>query len=333
MWRGGGGLFSKLKRSFRTHSLNRNNLVKVSELTNIALFTCNILISQFFLMGGVAKRWRCRVIVVAPLAVLLLVKFKWLARCGSQLQQLSSSMAEKPTAEAVYAIPTYQPCYKPPIFEFNQLATEKVDYFLVLDFEGVINKDKGSPNVMEVIEFPVLKINATTLRTESEFHTYVQPIIHPRLNSKCTEITGITQGMVDGKPILPDVLKQLDDWMKSEGLLSPKVKFIFVTCGDWDLKSGISTNCDYLKLEYQDYLKRWINIKTYFGDLMGKKGFGMKSMLEDLGLSLDGRHHSGIDDCRNITKILVTLIKRGSSLRNGWVKPRMLVQKSRRHQE
>ena len=236
-------------------------------------------------------------------------------------------------AKILYPVPMYRSCYRTPEFEIKQLGAERVDFFLVLDFEGAFIDDEGSPNVTEVIEFSVLKINATTLRTESEFHTYVQPIIHPRLNSKCTEITGITQGMVDGKPILPDVLKQLDDWMKSEGLLSPKVKFIFVTCGDWDLKSCISTNCDYLKLEYQDYLKRWINIKTYFGDLMGKKGFGMKSMLEDLGLSLDGRHHSGIDDCRNITKILVTLIKRGSSLRNGWVKPRTLVQKRERYQE
>ena len=242
-------------------------------------------------------------------------------------------MAERRATKVSYPVPVYRQSYRPPEFEFEQLGAERVDYFLVLDFEGAFIDDEGSPNVTEVIEFSVLKINATTLRTESEFHTYVQPIIHPRLNSKCTEITGITQGMVDGKPILPDVLKQLDDWMKSEGLLSPKVKFIFVTCGDWDLKSCISTNCDYLKLEYQDYLKRWINIKTYFGDLMGKKGFGMKSMLEDLGLSLDGRHHSGIDDCRNIAKILVTLIKRGSSLRNGWVKPRTLVPKRERHQE
>lgn len=225
-------------------------------------------------------------------------------------------------------IPSRHQVYKPPLFGFKELPEEKVDYFLVLDFEGVINKGEGCPDVMEIIEFPVLKINAVTLRTEAEFHTYVQPVIHRQINSTATEITGITQSMVNGQPKLPEILRRLDDWMKSVGLLSDGVKFIFVTCGDWDLKSGLSINCDYVDLEYKDYLKRWINIKTYFGDLMGKKGRAMKSMLNDLGLTLDGRHHSGIDDSRNIAKILTMLIERGSSLKNGWVKPRELVRKT-----
>jgi len=229
-------------------------------------------------------------------------------------------MAEKPDR-----IPLFEPTnYKPPSFGFKESPEEKVDFFLVLDFEGVINKDQGCPNVMEIIEFPVLKVNARTLATEAEFHRYVQPVIHPALNSKCTEITGISQDMVDGQPVLSEVLKQLDEWMKSEGLLSGGKTFIFVTCGDWDLKSGLSINCDYLGLDYKDYLKRWINIKTYFGEAMGKKGFAMKSMLHDLGLRLEGRHHSGIDDSRNIARILATLAQRGSSLRNGLVRPREL---------
>ena len=234
-------------------------------------------------------------------------------------------MAEKPDRT-----PSYKP-YKPPVFAFQELREEKVDFFLVLDFEGVINKDQGCPKVMEIIEFPVLKVNARTLATEAEFHRYVQPVIHPVLNSKCTEITGISQDMVDGQPVLSDVLKELDEWMKKEGLLSGEKTFIFLTCGDWDLKSGLSINCDYLGLAYRDYLKRWINIKTFFGDTMGKKGFGMKSMLDDLGLELEGRHHSGIDDSRNIARILVALAQRGSPLRDGLVRPRELKKKSFSH--
>ena len=244
-------------------------------------------------------------------------------------------MAEKPedvSRRIGHPVPTCDPGYKPPVFGFRELPEEKVDYFLVLDFEGVINKDEGCPDVMEIIEFPVLKVNATTLKTEAEFHSYVQPIIHPQLNSVATEITGITQDMVDGKPILPDVLKKLDDWMKSQGLLAERVKFIFVTCGDWDLKSALAINCDYLKLEYKDYLKHWINIKIIFGDIIGKKGHSMKSMLGDLGLTLDGRHHSGIDDSRNIAKILRKLTEQNRPLRTGLVKPRELLKKRSRHQ-
>ncbi len=128
--------------------------------------------------------------------------------------------------------------YCPPKFNYKQQPKEKMDYFLVLDFEGVTNKDPGCPNVMEIIEFPVLKVNARNFETESIFHTYVQPVIHPILNPVCTEITGITQSMVDGQPPLVEVLNSLDLWMEREGLLRKYVKSCFVTCGDWDLKTG-----------------------------------------------------------------------------------------------
>lgn len=215
------------------------------------------------------------------------------------------------------------PSYRPPRFHYKQLPTEKLDYYLVLDFEA--NKDQGPIQVKEIIEFPVLKINAQTLKTESEFHTYVKPIAHPKIDPFITDLCGITQDMVEGQPVLPDVLKQFDGWMKSEKLLDGGVNFCFVTCGDWDLKTALPANCNYLQLSYPDYLKRWINIKSYFEATMRKRGSGMASMLQDLNLQLDGRHHSGIDDTRNIAKILRELIKRSESLQKGLVEPRVLL--------
>ena len=214
--------------------------------------------------------------------------------------------------------------YYPPHFNYVETPTERLDYFLVLDFEGVINKDRGSPDVMEIIEFPVLKINARTLETESVFHTYVQPVIHQKLNPVCTEITGITQEMVDGQPTLSDTLTMLDEWMRKESLLEKGVNICFVTCGDWDLKKGLPVNCDYLGISYPDYLKKWINIKSYFQTIVGKKGHSMKTMLQDLKLTLDGRHHSGIDDSKNIAKILLELAKQNERLAQGLVEPRVL---------
>ena len=138
----------------------------------------------------------------------------------------------------IEAMATSSSKYKPPKFKYMEHPREKMDYFLVLDFEGVINKDPGCPDVMEIIEFPVLKVNAQSFVTESIFHTYVRPVIHPILNPVCTEITGITQAMVEGQPTLEQGLLSLDDWMKKEGLLGGDIKFCFVTCGDWDLKTG-----------------------------------------------------------------------------------------------
>ena len=132
--------------------------------------------------------------------------------------------------------------------KYDVLPEERVDFFLVLDFEGVNNKFHGGRN----------------FQIESEFHSYIQPTIHAKLNPVCTEITGITQEMVDGQPKLPEVLTRLDKWMKGEGLLVGGVSCCFVTCGDWDLMTGLPVQSQYQSLEYQDYLRKWINIKVSY---------------------------------------------------------------------
>jgi hypothetical protein len=40
----------------------------------------------------------------------------------------------------------------------------------------------------------------------------------------------------------------------------------------------------------------------------------MTGMLRGLGLTLEGRHHSGIDDCRNIANVVRALAQRGATL-------------------
>ena len=115
--------------------------------------------------------------------------------------------------------------------------------------------------------------------------------------------------------------------MRVEKLLDKDVKTCFVTCGDWDLKTGLPVQCKYQQLQYPDYLRKWINIKDAFRALTGRKGYGMKTMLEDLSLELEGRHHSGIDDSKNIAKILRTLAtKDPERLGKGLVEPKVLNQ-------
>ena len=102
------------------------------------------------------------------------------------------------------------------------------------------------------------------METESTFHTYVQPVVHPQCTPFCTELTGIIQAMVGGQPSLQQVLERVDEWMAKEGLLDPKVKSIFVTCGHWDLKVLLPGQCQYLGLPVADYFKQWINLKKAY---------------------------------------------------------------------
>ena len=60
-----------------------------------------------------------------------------------------------------------------------------------------------------------------------------------------------------------------------------------------------------------------MNIKELFPAPEGWKGKGkyrargMTDMLDSLGLELEGRHHSGIDDTLNIARVVVELLQRG----------------------
>ncbi|XP_013788418.1 ERI1 exoribonuclease 3-like [Limulus polyphemus] len=184
------------------------------------------------------------------------------------------------------------------------------DYFLVLDFEATCEKER-TPEPQEIIEFPVIKVCAKTFDTKAVFHEYVKPEVHPTLSSFCTELTGIIQDMVDEKPHLNEVLKKFNNWMEEEGLFQSKVKFAFVTCGDWDLKLMLPKQCSYFGISLPTYMNTWINIKKSFAQTTGIWPKGLIQMLDYIELDHVGRLHSGIDDCRNIARILSKLAQRG----------------------
>jgi len=190
------------------------------------------------------------------------------------------------------------------------IQSQTFDYFLVLDFEATCERGKKM-EPQEIIEFPILKVNGKTFDTEATFHQYVQPRVNLELTSFCTELTGIIQDMVNDQPFIEDTLEKIDDWMKNEGLLNPDVKSIFVTCGDWDLKTMLPSQSKYFKISYGDYLKHWINIKRPWAKVKGSHPRDLDEMLKGFNLSFDGRPHSGIDDCRNIARVLKAIAETG----------------------
>lgn len=190
------------------------------------------------------------------------------------------------------------------------LKEQNFDYFLVLDFEATCDKN-DKPVPQEIIEFPVLKVNGKTFAIDDRFHQYVQPEVHKELTQFCTELTGIIQDQVDGRPHIKETLQSFHEWMKSQNLLNPNVSSVFVTCGDWDLKTMLPHQCKYFNIDIPDYFKKWINIKKPFCDVTGTYTKGMMPMLDMLNIRHEGRLHSGIDDCLNIARILKAIAEKG----------------------
>lgn len=77
----------------------------------------------------------------------------------------------------------------------------------------------------------------------------------------------------------------------------------------------LPSQCKAYKEEVPASFQRWLNIKNIYAEATGERGKKKKDMvgmLKGLELELEGRHHCGLDDCRNIARILIELLKRGS---------------------
>jgi inhibitor of KinA sporulation pathway (predicted exonuclease) len=191
-------------------------------------------------------------------------------------------------------------------------------YLCVLDFEATCWENSENKEQMEIIEFPsvLYKINEINGTCEfiSEFAKYVKPTMNPQLTKFCTELTGITQETVNSAETIDKVYLAHSKWIESH--VPYQADFVFATCGHWDLRTQLPREIRNKNLKTKRIYKTYINVKDEFEYFYKRKAGGMLGILDFLSLKLDGRHHSGIDDTKNIAKIMLTLIKSGHRFSN-----------------
>jgi ERI1 exoribonuclease 3 len=192
----------------------------------------------------------------------------------------------------------------------------KFDFLLVIDFEAI--GDVIDSTTWEIIEFPCVIIDLKSREIIAKFRNYVKPMEHKKLSKQCVAATKITQETVDMAENLPTVLGNFYKWIKDQ--LPENIdmsRIASVTCGDWDLMTMLYSEIKRKKLDPPpDYLKSWINIKKIFLNSMRmseKTHTSMSDMLKRLKLQLIGQHHCGLDDCVNIARITIHLIKFNSA--------------------
>jgi inhibitor of KinA sporulation pathway (predicted exonuclease) len=190
-------------------------------------------------------------------------------------------------------------------------------YLCVLDFEATCWENSKNKNQMEIIEWPSVLYKVTenenglkgTTQLIGEFHQYVKPTINFTLTAFCTQLTGITQNVVNNAGTFEIVYKNHIKWLSEN--VPQNSNFIITTCGKWDLEIQLVKELYAKNFNLHGYYKKFIDVKTEFETQYKMKAYGMKGMLRDLNLKLDGRHHSGIDDTRNISKIMLQIINDG----------------------
>ncbi len=172
------------------------------------------------------------------------------------------------------------------------------DYYLIIDLEATCSDDGVVPrHEMEIIEIGAVMQDARTFEIDSEFRTLVRPVRHPVLTPFCTRLTGITQDDVANAPAFRDALESLKEWMyKYDDAL-------FCSWGDYD-RNQFRQDCEYHRVAYP-FRSTHLNLKAEFANATGqKKKRGITEALRHLGLDFEGSAHRGLDDARNIARIV-----------------------------
>lgn len=178
-------------------------------------------------------------------------------------------------------------------------------YYCVVDLEATC--DERGPRVvpreeMETIEIGAVMVDVVTLAPVAEFQAFVRPVRHPQLTAFCTNLTSITQADVDQADHFPQVLHDFLAW--ANGFSGWR----FCSWGAYDVKQ-IRRDCDYWDLDPPWPWNDSVNLKRIFAKQQGNiKECGIPAALSILGLpSMEGVHHRGLDDARNIARLVPRL--------------------------
>jgi 3'-5' exoribonuclease 1 len=177
------------------------------------------------------------------------------------------------------------------------MKTDAPAFFLVIDLEATCDEGDHLPrDDTEIIEIGAVLVDGGTLAPVAEHQTFVRPVRHPRLTPFCTELTKITQADVAGAPLFPQAMRELTRFIDRRDAL-------FCSWGEYDRnqfkrdarRHGVTL----------PFGGRHLNLKKSFSAQLGEERlYGMDGALRRVGLSLLGTHHRGIDDARNIARLL-----------------------------
>lgn len=199
-------------------------------------------------------------------------------------------------------------------FDLKLVQPQLFDYFLVLDLEGK----------KEILEFPVVMIDAKTTKLVDFFHRFVRPTgMSKQENDEIVDNKygkfGISGVWHETAIPFEQVIREFEDWMVKYKLWNkesggPLNKAAFVICGNWDIKTQVPHQCNIAGMELPSYFREWINLKDIYLNFYNWTARGMLAMMWPLKITVAGIHHVGIDDATNIARVLQRMIIDGAVL-------------------
>jgi inhibitor of KinA sporulation pathway (predicted exonuclease) len=170
---------------------------------------------------------------------------------------------------------------------------------LVVDVEATCQLPVGE--IQEIIEIGISEVDLEKMKILRSESIMVKPL-SSKVNNFCTFLTGHTPEAVDKGVSLKEACEKLVTEWNSKNML-------WISQGNFD-REIFRSNCILYGVQYP-FGPNHMNIAQIFSIFTGRaKQLGMKKQLNVLGLELEGRHHSGVSDSFNISRVLLELVKR-----------------------
>lgn len=170
--------------------------------------------------------------------------------------------------------------------------------FIILDFEATCD-DRGSipRGEMEIIEIGAVAVDGKSLAPLSEFSAFVKPMRHGTLTDFCMVLTTITQRDVDSADGFRAVSESLAEW-SAENEVS-----WWGSWGDYDWNQ-LAKDVRYHRVP-NPLPQPHFNVKRGFSERqLLRKQLGLGGAIRRAGMTFEGTAHRGIDDSRNIVRLL-----------------------------
>ncbi|MBW4695851.1 MAG: exonuclease domain-containing protein [Lyngbya sp. HA4199-MV5] len=181
---------------------------------------------------------------------------------------------------------------------------DQCNHHLVLDLEATCcDQETIKRHEMEIIEIGAVMVESQGLNITDEFQTFIKPIRYPILTKLCKSLTSITQEQVDQAPGYVEASVLLKQW------LSNYPNAVFGSWGDYD-RNQFKQDSKFHNVPFPIAYPH-VNLKQLFSEAQGlPKRYGMAEALQLARIALEGTHHRGIDDARNIAKLLPFILGR-----------------------
>jgi inhibitor of KinA sporulation pathway (predicted exonuclease) len=177
---------------------------------------------------------------------------------------------------------------------------KRLEFINVVDVEATCwDRDDPLAGTSEIIQVGIAQLDLNDLKVGLHERIYVKPV-RSKISEFCSKLTGITQFEVDSKGMdFQATCEIIEGSYDTLGLP-------WASYGDYD-RNQFDRNCKMRNARYP-FGSRHINVKTLLAASLGwKSEVGLEVALDEMGMTMEGRLHDGLDDAKNIARLLASI--------------------------